>query len=95
MHLWGVRRRACRLVGCRWLDGEWMVGMVLSWHAGMRCGSRGEPLCDGVFLGGGQTEWFVGARVVRMIWPPLVGVLFVCSTYVMVNRCHVDLVVLE
>jgi hypothetical protein len=62
----------------------------------MLCGSRGEPLCDGVFLVGGQTGWFVGrARVVRMIWSHVVAVLFVCSTCVMVNRCHVDLVVLE
>jgi hypothetical protein len=68
---------------------------VVSWCKGVSCGSRGEPLGDGVLLCSRQPGWCVGVRVARMILHPVFRGLFVCCTVIMVNRCHVDLVVLE
>jgi hypothetical protein len=82
---WGVRRRTCCLGGRRWLIGKCFVGIVLSWCTGVNCGSRGEPLGDGVLLCGGQPGWSVGVRVARMILYPVFRGYFVCSAVIMVN----------
>ncbi len=72
-----------------------MVGMVSSWRAGVSCGSRDKPLRSGVLLCGGQTWLFVGARVLMIFRHPLVCVLRGFSVCAMVNRSHIDLVLLE